>query len=203
MVENVCELQGHTYASNMPALQSVRSMTTALGGIFVATAREASFEVAGIEASGPLGPHHAALNARSVAGDVVSPGIGLVQACGVLGEKSDCEGDPAATGVRAVNLCSEASGSPWLCVEFAELVKENSRGSLKTAGGNLTWLSASGCSLRFLAWGFVDAKLPSFGGLPRFLGVVSVMVVSVEAEMEDFWGLPRFFIALSTATVAA
>jgi len=60
-------------------------MKTALAVSIEATARGASFGDTGVDTLGSVGPHRAALNARSVAGDVVSPGIGLVNVCGVLG----------------------------------------------------------------------------------------------------------------------
>lgn len=156
-----------------------------------------------VDAFGPVKPHFEALNARSVAGDVVSPGTGLLGTCGVVGKGESCEGGLIAGCVDSVSLGAEIGGSSWFCVESAELAKENSRGSLKTGGDDFAGLSALARALRFLGWGFADAVLPSFGGLPRFFGTASAMAASVEAEVEVFFGLPRFLVALSTATVFA
>ena len=104
MVCRVFGPDGH----DLLALQSVKSMTTALGGIFEATAWRAPPGVAGVDTFGPVDPHAAALRARSVAGDVVPPGISLVKACGVLGGQRDS----AVTGVRSVTLCSATRCSP-------------------------------------------------------------------------------------------
>jgi hypothetical protein len=146
-------------------------------------------------------PHAAALNARSVAGEGASPSKGLVRTCGVFGEESGCEGGLITGCVYAVSPCSDGLESPRLCdVEIAELAKENSRGSLKTGSDDFTGFSASAGPLRFFDWGFADAVLTSFGGLPRFFGAVSAVTASIDAGVAVFFGLPRFLGALSTAT---
>ena len=115
-------------------------MTSAPGGTFGATTQEASAGVAVVDASGPADPHFPALKARSVAGEVVSPATGLVRTWGVLaGDEGSCEGGSTTGRVGAVSPGPEGARSPRLCdVESAELAKENSRGSLKTGGGDLT-----------------------------------------------------------------
>ena len=163
--------------------------------------QEASARASVADVLEPVSPHAAALNARSVAGDSASPGMGSLRTCGVFGEDSGCESGLATLSVGAVSPCSEGLGSPILCdILSAELAKENSRGSLKTGGDDFTAFSASAGPLRFFDWGFADAVLPSFGGLPRFFGAVSALTASVDAGFAVFFGLPRFLGALSTAT---
>ena len=179
-------------------------MTCAPSGTFGATVQGALAGGSVVNALAPAGPHAAAFSARSVAGEAASPGTGLVRSCGVFGEESGCEGVLSTGCVVAVSLFSEGLGSPRLRdIESVELAKENSRGSLKTGGGDFTGLLASAGPLRFFDRGFPDAVLPSFGSLTRLFGAVSAMVASVEAEIEFFFGLPRFWGALSTATGSA
>ena len=176
-------------------------MTSASGGSFEAMVQGASAESAIVGNFEPVEPHFAALNARSVAGEVASPGTGLARTCGVFGEERSCEGGSTLGCVGAVGPCSEGLGSPRLCVpKSIELAKENSRGYLKTGVDDFTGLSASAGPLRFFDWVFVDAVLASFGGLPRFFGATSAMAASTEAAVEVFFGLPHFLGALSTAT---
>lgn len=185
----------------MDVVQSVKSMTSAPGGTFGATTQEVSAGVAAVDDFGPVDPHFAALNARSVAGEVISPGVGLVRTCDVFGEDRSCEGGSISGCAGVVSLGSEGVGSARLCdVESAELAKEYSRGILKTGGDDFAGLPASTRPLRFFGWGFADAVLLSFGGLPRFFGTASATVVSVGAEIELFFGLPLFLGALSTVT---
>ena len=174
-------------------------MTSAPGGTFEAMVQEAppGASVDTLE----VNPHAAALNARSVAGEGASPSTGLVRTCGVLGEESGCEGGLITGCVCAVSPCSDGLRSPRVCdVEFAELAKENSGGSLKTGGDDFTGLSASVGPLRFFGLDIADAVLTSFGGLPRFFGAVSAVTASIDAGVTVFFGLPRFLGALSTAT---
>ena len=77
-------------------------MTSAPGGTFEAEAQGASAGVDVVDAFGPVDPHAAALNARSVAGDVLSPGTALVRTRGVFGEERSCEGGLTAGCVGAV-----------------------------------------------------------------------------------------------------
>jgi hypothetical protein len=111
VIEHVCGRDAHTFVTDMLTLQSVKSMTTVLGGTFVATARRISSGVAGIDSLGSVAPHAAARNARSVAGEVFSPGTGFVKGCGVRGEQRDCEKVSATACVRPVALFSETAGS--------------------------------------------------------------------------------------------
>ena len=179
-------------------------MASAPGGTLEATVQEASARASVVDVLELVNPHAAALNARSVAGDSASPGMGSLRTCGVFGEDSGCESGLATLSVGAVSPCSEGLGSPILCdILSAELAKENSRGSLKTGGDDFTAFSASAGPLRFFDWGFADAVLPSFGGLPRFFGAVSAVTASVDAGVAVFFGLPRFLGALSTATGSA
>ena len=115
-------------------------MTSAPGGSFDAATQEASAGVDLVDAFGPADPQFAALKARSVAGEVVSPATGLVRTWGVLaGDERSCEGGSATGCVGAVSPGPAGERSPRIGrVESAELAKENSRGSLKTGGGDLT-----------------------------------------------------------------
>ena len=81
-------------------------MTSAPGGSFEAMVQGASAKFAVVGNAGPVEPHFAALNARSVAGEVASPGTGLVRSCGVFGEERGCEGGSTIGYVGAVSPCS-------------------------------------------------------------------------------------------------
>jgi hypothetical protein len=106
-------------------------------------------ELVGVTAFGPVKSHVAALSARSVAGDAASPALGVGWACGVFGGRGDCENESIARRVdpacwfNSSELCPGCVESPELCVELAELVKENAGGSLKTGAGGCTWSSIS------------------------------------------------------------
>jgi hypothetical protein len=184
-------------------------MYTAPDGIAGATARRVPLELVGVTAAGPVKSHVAALSARSVAGDTASPVLGVAWACGVLGGRDDCESESIARRVgpacwfNSSELCTGCVESPGLCVEVAELVKENAGGSLKTGAGGLTWSSISWRPLDFFGGCFADGVLPSFGGLPRFLGTISALAASGEVVVDDFFGLPRFLGAVSAAAVVS
>jgi hypothetical protein len=180
---------------NVKGSQSVKSMTTAPGGAFEGTAQGSSIEAADL--FGLVKSYAAARSARSVTGDVVAPGTGLVGICGVLGGKSVCEREFVAT--CAGSVCPDCEIGSLLCVEFAELVKKNARGSLKTGCGGFCKLSTSELPLDFLDWDFFD-ELPPFGSLPRFLGTLFALAASDEAVVDLFFGLSRFLVTLDLSS---
>jgi hypothetical protein len=184
-------------------------MYTAPDGIAGATARRLPLELVGVTAFEPVKSHVAALSARSAAGDAASPALGVAWACGVPGGRDDCESKSIARRIgpacwfNSSELCTGCVESPGLCVEFAELVKENAGGSLKTGAGGFTWSLTSCQPLGFFGGCFADGVLPSLGGLPRFLGTVSALAASGEAVVDDFLDRPRFLGAVSTAAVVS
>lgn len=147
----------------------------------------------------------AALKARSVAGEVASPGLRLACTRGVFGDTAGLsDGSVVGRTGRSSSISTAACCLGCsVCIVLAELVNENFRGSRKTAGGAVARESGSEGFLRFLDCGVADAVLPSFFGLPRFLGANSDAVASSGSVAALFFGLSRFFNALSAGMLSA
>jgi hypothetical protein len=155
-----------------------------------------------------------------VAGDVASPGVRAVGVSGVLEGIGEC--DAVAKEVALLNVgiiwdagktwdvealgssSSRRIGSCRLCDELTELVNEDPRGSLKTAGGGVGIASSLDGFFRFLGGcsGFDVDVSASFFGLPRFGGELAISP-SPFAAVALFFGLPRFCGALAGAVASA